>query len=80
MNSSNKHLPAEERRAVTVEAVVELAVTHRRALRPLIAGHPLRIQGCRDDQGLSLWVVDHTGAMTMQARVGLKQAGTGVVQ
>lgn len=25
MNSSNKHLPAEERRAVTVEAVVELA-------------------------------------------------------
>lgn len=25
MNSSNKHLPAEERRAVTVEVVVELA-------------------------------------------------------
>lgn len=51
-----------------------------RALRPLIAGYPFQVQGCRDEQGVSLWVVDHTGAMTMQARVGLRQASAGADQ
>ncbi len=51
-----------------------------RALRPLIAGHPFQVQGCRDEQGVSLWVVDHTGAMSMQARVGLRQASAGAEQ
>lgn len=51
-----------------------------RALRPLIAGHPFQLQGCRDEQGVSLWVVDHVGAMTMQARVGLRPASAGADQ
>ena len=38
-----------------------------RAVRPLIDGNPFQIQGCRSDDGLKLWAVDHQGAMTMQA-------------
>ena len=38
-----------------------------RAVRPLIDGNPFQIQGCKTDEGFSLWVVDHEGAMTMQA-------------
>ncbi len=43
-----------------------------RAVRPLIDGKPFQIQGCRGDEGLTLWVVDHEGAMTMQAKAILK--------
>lgn len=42
-----------------------------RAVRPLIDGNVFQIQGCRNDESLSLWAVDHQGAMTMQATVVL---------
>lgn len=42
-----------------------------RAVRPLIDGNVFKIQGCRSDEGLTLWAVDHQGAMTMQATVVL---------
>lgn len=44
-----------------------------RAVRPLIDGNPFQIQGCRSDDGLQLWVIDHEGAMTMQATVTLRK-------
>ena len=40
-----------------------------RAVRPLIDGAPFRVEGCRTEGGLDLWVVDHSGAVTMQASV-----------
>lgn len=43
-----------------------------RAVRPLIDGNPFRVQGCRSDTGLSLWVLDHGGAVTMQATATLR--------
>lgn len=42
-----------------------------RAIRPLTDGQPFQLQGCRSDDGLTLWVVDHEGAMTMQAKAVL---------
>ncbi|PCJ34420.1 MAG: acyl-CoA dehydrogenase [Cellvibrionales bacterium] len=51
---------------------VEIAHYDYRAVRPLIDGNAFQIQGCRSDEGLNLWVVDHDGAMTMQAKVVLK--------
>ena len=50
----------------------EIAHYDYRAVRPLIDGNPFKIQGCRSDEGLNLWVIDHEGAMTMQAKVVLK--------
>ena len=44
-----------------------------RAVRPLIDGKPFQIQGCETDAGLTLWVVDHEGAMTMQAQAVLRK-------
>ncbi len=71
-------LARNEGRAAGVEGEVDSY--DYRALRPLIAGHPFHLQGCRDEQGVSLWVVDHLGAMTMQARVGLRPASAGADQ
>ncbi|RLA53268.1 MAG: acyl-CoA dehydrogenase [Gammaproteobacteria bacterium] len=51
---------------------VEVEHYDYRAVRPLIDGNPFQIQGCKTDDGLSLWVVDHEGAMTMQAKAILK--------
>lgn len=39
-----------------------------RAVRPLLDGNPFQIQGARSDDGVTLWVVDHEGAVTMQAK------------
>ncbi len=50
----------------------EIAHYDYRAVRPLIDGNAFKIQGCRSDEGLNLWVVDHEGAMTMQAKVVLE--------
>ena len=50
----------------------EIAYYDYRAVRPLIDGNAFKIQGCRSEEGLNLWVVDHEGAMTMQAKVVLK--------
>ena len=44
-----------------------------RAVRPLIDGASFRVEGCRDAQGLKLWVVDHSGAVTMQASVAAER-------
>ena len=44
-----------------------------RAVRPLIDGNPFQLQGCETEEGLSLWVVDHEGAMTMQAKAVLRK-------
>ncbi len=54
----------------------EAEITHYdyRAVRPLIDGNAFQIQACRNDDGLNLWVVDHEGAMTMQATVKFKQS------
>lgn len=51
---------------------VEIEHYDYRAVRPLIDGNPFQIQGCRSEDGLSLWVVDHEGAMTMQANAKLR--------
>ena len=44
-----------------------------RAVRPLIDGASFRVEGCRDAQGLKLWVLDHSGAVTMQASVAAER-------
>ncbi len=54
---------------------VEIAQYDYRAVRPLIDGNPFRVEGCRTDAGLSLWALDHTGAVTMQATATLRNAG-----
>jgi 3-methylfumaryl-CoA hydratase len=51
---------------------VELKSFDFRAVRPLIDGQPFQVQGCRNEKGLTLWVVGHEGAMTMQASAILK--------
>lgn len=43
-----------------------------RAVRPLLDGKPFQIQGARGDDGVTLWVVDHEGAVTMQAKAILQ--------
>lgn len=53
----------------------EVAQYDYRAVRPLIDGNPFRVEGCRTDAGLSLWALDHTGAVTMQATATLRNAG-----
>ena len=52
---------------------VEVEHYDYRAVRPLIDGNPFQIQGCKTDEGLSLWVINHEGAMTMQANAILKK-------
>lgn len=42
-----------------------------RAVRPLLDGNAFQVQACRAEDTLSLWAVDHQGAMTMQATVTL---------
>ena len=42
-----------------------------RAIKPLLAGAPLFLQGRSDDQEVSLWVLDDSGALAMEARVTL---------
>ena len=45
-----------------------------RAIRPLLEGAPLFLQGRRDDQKASLWVLDDSGALAMQATATLIKA------
>ena len=47
----------------------EIGYYDYRAVRPLLDGAPFRVEGCRTEGGLDLWVVDHSGAVTMQASV-----------
>ena len=42
-----------------------------RAIRPLLEGAPLSLQGRRDDQDVSLWVLDDSGALAMEANATL---------
>ena len=45
-----------------------------RAIRPLLAGAPMFLQGRSDDQQASLWVLDDSGALAMQATATLINA------
>ena len=40
-----------------------------RAIKPLLEGAPLFLQGRRDGQEVTLWVLDDSGALAMEARV-----------
>jgi len=42
-----------------------------RAIKPLLEGAPLFLQGRRDGQEVTLWVLDDSGALAMEARVTL---------
>ena len=42
-----------------------------RAIKPLLEGAPLFLQGRRDGQEVNLWVLDDSGALAMEARVTL---------
>jgi len=42
-----------------------------RAIKPLLEGAPLFLQGRRDDQEVTLWVLDDSGVLAMEARATL---------
>jgi 3-methylfumaryl-CoA hydratase len=42
-----------------------------RAVRPLLEGSPLKLQGRREGETALLWALDATGALAMEARVSL---------
>jgi 3-methylfumaryl-CoA hydratase len=48
-----------------------LASYEYRAVRPLLAGSPFRLEGRRTDSGLELWVASDSGGVTMQATATL---------
>ncbi|HSH42150.1 MAG TPA: MaoC family dehydratase N-terminal domain-containing protein [Arenicellales bacterium] len=48
-----------------------LARYEYRAVRPLLANRPFKLQGRRTDGGLELWVVDDEGAVAMKAMATL---------
>ena len=43
-----------------------------RGIRPLIAGDPIRIEGCREGDEVALWALGADGGLSMQARAGLR--------
>ena len=44
-----------------------------RALKPLLEGVPLVLQGRKSDQAVTLWVLDHSGEMAMKASAMLAE-------
>ena len=46
---------------------VALAAFEFRAIRPLLEGYPLRLQGRRDGEEIRLWALDAAGALAMAA-------------
>jgi 3-methylfumaryl-CoA hydratase len=50
----------------------EVAAFEFRAVRPLLEGFPLRMQGRRDGEDISLWALDATGALAMEAQARLR--------
>ena len=42
-----------------------------RGVRPVLDGQPIMLQGARDGDGARLWALDASGALAMDARVGL---------
>jgi len=50
----------------------EVAAFEFRAIRPLLEGLPMRLQGRRDDSEVRLWALDASGALAMEAQVRLK--------
>jgi 3-methylfumaryl-CoA hydratase len=50
----------------------EVTAFEFRAIRPLLEGTPLQLQGRRDDQQVSLWILDAAGALAMEAQARLK--------
>ncbi len=49
----------------------EVAAFEFRAIRPLLEGLPLRLQGRRDDGEVRLWALDASGALAMEAQARL---------
>lgn len=49
----------------------EVAAFEFRAIRPLLEGFPLRLQGRRDDREVRLWAMDASGALAMEAQARL---------
>jgi 3-methylfumaryl-CoA hydratase len=49
----------------------EVAAFEFRAIRPLLEGLPLRLQGRRDDGEVRLWAMDASGALAMEAQARL---------
>ncbi len=43
-----------------------------RAIRPLLEGLPLRLQGRRDGEEIGLWALDASGALAMEAQVRMQ--------
>ena len=52
-----------------------IAAFEFRALRPLLANAPLRLQGRRDEQAIHLWALDANGDLAMEARASLSSHG-----
>jgi len=50
----------------------QVASFRYRALRPTIAGRPMRVNGQPDGNTVRLWAQDHEGWLTMDATVGLR--------
>jgi len=50
----------------------EVAAFEFRAIRPLLEGSPLRLQGRRDDGVVRLWALDASGALAMEAQARLR--------
>ena len=51
---------------------VAVATFEFRAIRPLLEGLPLRLQGRRDDREVRLWALDASGALAMEAQARLR--------
>lgn len=50
----------------------EVVAFEFRAIRPLLEGTALQLQGCQDGQQVNLWVLDAAGALAMEAQARLK--------
>jgi 3-methylfumaryl-CoA hydratase len=53
------------------EPGVQVSAFEFRAVRPVLQGNPLRLQGRRDDREVSLWALDAAGQLSMEARATL---------
>ncbi len=49
----------------------EVAAFEFRAIRPLLEGVPLQLQGRRDEKAVRLWALDASGALAMEAQARL---------
>jgi 3-methylfumaryl-CoA hydratase len=50
----------------------EVAAFEFRAIRPLLEGVPMQLQGHRDEKAVRLWALDASGALAMEAQARLR--------